>query len=198
MKMSRKEFCANFSVVQKKISLQPKEEGSEVKSTVFWSVIHLLLNLKFYLMSIDALQEEFTHQVKVVQPLVSLLMYQKILRLVNLFQNQELLFSVTEVSAALMSLIRWTRMVEQFFMKQWSNICKNRTLHFPFAALHGQQRMECARRPCADILIVVALPRRGPASLPDCFCNPEVAVHGQQVYFPTLVTLCPGCLLGSS
>ena len=35
MKMSRKVFCANFSVVQKRISLQLKEEGSEVKSTVF-------------------------------------------------------------------------------------------------------------------------------------------------------------------
>jgi hypothetical protein len=85
MKMSRKVFCANFSVVQKKISLQPKEEDSEVKSTVFWLVIHLLLNLKFYPMSIDALQEESTHQVKVVQPLVLLLMYQRTLRLVSLF-----------------------------------------------------------------------------------------------------------------
>ena len=83
--MSRKVFCANFLVVQKRISLQLKEEGSEVKSTVFWLVIHLLLNLKFYPMSIDALQEESTHQVKVVQPLVSLLMYQKMLRLVSLF-----------------------------------------------------------------------------------------------------------------
>jgi len=72
-------------VVQKKISLQPKEEGSEVKSTVFWLVIHLLLNLKFYLMSIDALQEESTHQVKVVQLLVSLLMFQKTLKLVSLY-----------------------------------------------------------------------------------------------------------------
>ena len=35
MKMSRKVFCANFLVVQKRISLQLKEEGSEVKSTVF-------------------------------------------------------------------------------------------------------------------------------------------------------------------
>ena len=89
MMMSRKELCSNYLEEPRKHSLKVVEEDLEVKSTFYLSVIPQLRNLKFYNMFIRLLQEEFTHQVKDLQRLVLLRMFQKIQKREKTFLNQE-------------------------------------------------------------------------------------------------------------
>ena len=107
--------------VQINPSVKVEEDDSEVKSIVCLLEILQQQNLKFCSMFIRLLQEEFTHQVKVHQLSVLQPTFQKILKQEKMFLNQEHLYFQIKESVVLMSLIKWMRTQESFYMKLWSN-----------------------------------------------------------------------------
>ena len=120
-KMLRRESFVSCSEDAQKTSLKVVKAALEEKSMSFFVETLLPPNLSFCSMSIKLRQEESTHLERVPPLSVSLSILPKIPKPRSLSLRVELLFSLTVVSVASTSSIRWMTIQELSFTKQWNN-----------------------------------------------------------------------------